>query len=73
MPSITLIEGKARRQGNGELKKIGFDPLFSFNHTAAMLRDSVSRLVRQTSAVRLICSAARRPMSTFDVGKVAQH
>lgn len=39
---------KARKHGNGELKKIGFDPLFSFNHTAAMLRDSVSRLVRQT-------------------------
>jgi len=24
--------------GQGELKKIGFDPLFSLNHTCAMLR-----------------------------------
>jgi transposase-like protein len=39
---------KARKSGNGELKKIGFDPLFPLNHTAAMLRDSVSRMVRQT-------------------------
>jgi len=34
--------------GQGELKKIGFDPLFSLNHTAAMIRDGVSRLVRKT-------------------------
>lgn len=34
--------------GGGELKKIGFDPLFSFNHTAAMLRAKVSRLFRRT-------------------------
>jgi hypothetical protein len=34
--------------GQGELKKIGFDPLFAFNHTAAMIRYGVSRLVRRT-------------------------
>jgi len=39
---------KARRAGQGELKKIGRDPLFPFNHTAAMMRDHASRLVRQT-------------------------
>jgi hypothetical protein len=34
--------------GQGELKKIRFDPLFSLNHTCAMLRANVSRLVRKT-------------------------
>ena len=34
--------------GQGELKKIGLDPLFKLNHTAAMLRANVNRLVRRT-------------------------
>jgi hypothetical protein len=34
--------------GQGELKSGGFDPLFSFNHTAAMLRANINRLVRKT-------------------------
>ena len=34
--------------GQGELKKIGFDPLFDFNHTAAMLRANINRLFRRT-------------------------
>lgn len=34
--------------GQGELKKIGFDPLFSLNHTCAMLRANVNRLFRKT-------------------------
>jgi hypothetical protein len=34
--------------GQGELKKAGFDPLFAFNHTAAMLRAHVNRLFRKT-------------------------
>jgi hypothetical protein len=34
--------------GQGELKSGGFDPLFSLNHTAAMLRANVSRLFRRT-------------------------
>ncbi len=34
--------------GQGELKKIGNDPLFSFNHTAAMFRANVNRLFRRT-------------------------
>lgn len=34
--------------GQGELKKIGFDPLFSLNHTAAMARYKISRLIRRT-------------------------
>ena len=34
--------------GQGELKKVGFDPLFIVNHTCAMLRGNVNRLIRKT-------------------------
>jgi len=34
--------------GQGELKKIGFDPLFSLNHTCAMFRANINRLFRRT-------------------------
>lgn len=34
--------------GQGELKLGGFDPLFSLNHTAAMIRANVNRLFRRT-------------------------
>src|SRR4051812_19034985 len=34
--------------GQGELKKIRFDPLFSLNHTCAMLRANINRLFRKT-------------------------
>ena len=34
--------------GQGELKRGGFDPLFSLNHTCAMFRDNLKRLSRRT-------------------------
>jgi len=34
--------------GQGELKKIRFDPLFSLNHTCAQLRANINRLIRKT-------------------------
>ena len=34
--------------GQGELKKIVWDPLFSLNHTCAMLRANINRLFRRT-------------------------
>jgi hypothetical protein len=34
--------------GQGELKKVGRDPLFSLNHTCAMLRANLNRLFRRT-------------------------
>ena len=34
--------------GQGELKKVKFDPLFSLNHTCAMFRANVNRLIRKT-------------------------
>lgn len=50
-PNATHLTVKGRRGcivGQGELKKIGFDPLFSLNHTAAMFRANVNRLARRT-------------------------
>jgi transposase-like protein len=34
--------------GQGELKKVKFDPLFVINHTCAMMRANINRLVRKT-------------------------
>ena len=34
--------------GQGELKKTAWDPLFAINHTFAMLRANINRLVRRT-------------------------
>ncbi len=34
--------------GQGELKRIGFDPMFNINHTLAMMRDNIKRLARCT-------------------------
>ncbi len=41
---------KACIAGQGELKKGGFDPIFSLNHTFAMMRDGLACLVRRTWA-----------------------
>ena len=34
--------------GQGELKKVNFDPLFIINHTCAILRANINRLIRKT-------------------------
>lgn len=50
-PNSEHIAYKGRRGcivGQGELKKIGFDPLFSLNHTCAKLRADINRLFRRT-------------------------
>ena len=50
-PNSVHVVTKGRRgcvTGQGELKACGFDPLFSFNHTAAMYRANVNRLFRRT-------------------------
>ena len=39
---------KSRERGLGELKKLKYDPLFSINHTLAMLRANINRLFRRT-------------------------
>jgi transposase-like protein len=40
--------GRGCISGQGELKKLVFDPLFSLNHTFAMLRANINRLFRRT-------------------------
>jgi transposase-like protein len=40
--------GRGCVSGQGELKKLRYDPLFSLNHTCAMLRANINRLFRRT-------------------------
>jgi hypothetical protein len=40
--------GRGAITGQGELKKLKFDPLFSLNHSCAMLRANLNRLFRRT-------------------------
>jgi transposase-like protein len=42
------LGGRGCVTGQGELKKLRFDPLFSLNHTCAMLRANINRLFRRT-------------------------
>jgi transposase-like protein len=44
----TTKGGRSCVVGQGELKKLGWDPLFSLNHTAAMMRANMNRLFRRT-------------------------
>jgi transposase-like protein len=45
---IAYLGQRGSISGQGELKKIKFDPLFSLNHTFAMLRANINRLFRKT-------------------------
>jgi transposase-like protein len=45
---LTVKGRKSASTGQGELKKVRWDPIFSLNHTAAMTRANMSRLVRKT-------------------------
>lgn len=45
---ITFKSERGCVVGQGELKKIGFDPLFVVNHTCALLRANINRLIRKT-------------------------
>jgi hypothetical protein len=40
--------GRSSIVGQGELKKLHYDPLFKINHTCAMLRANINRLFRKT-------------------------
>ena len=51
LPGRTHICVKSRKAiiaGQGELKEGGYDPLFSLNHTCAMIRANMNRLNRRT-------------------------
>jgi len=45
---VTHISERGSIVGQGELKRVKWDPLFGINHTCAMLRANVNRLVRKT-------------------------
>lgn len=45
---IQVKGGRACITGQGELKKLKFDPLFALNHTCAMIRANLNRLFRRT-------------------------
>ena len=50
-PEASHVKFKGRASaivGQGELKKVGFDPLFAINHTCATLRARTCRLIRRT-------------------------
>jgi hypothetical protein len=44
----TTKGGRSSIVGQGELKKLRWDPIFSLNHTAAMFRANMNRLFRRT-------------------------
>ena len=45
---ITIKGGRGAITGQGELKRLKFDPIFSINHTFAKLRGDINRLFRKT-------------------------
>lgn len=45
---LTFTSERACIAGQGELKKVKFDPLFIVNHTCALFRANVNRLIRKT-------------------------
>jgi transposase-like protein len=45
---LKVLGGRGAITGQGELKKLEFDPIFDLNHTCAMFRANVSRLIRKT-------------------------
>jgi hypothetical protein len=51
LPKARHLTFKSERSciaGQGELKKVQFDPLFIVNHTCALMRANVNRLIRKT-------------------------
>jgi transposase-like protein len=45
---IWVKGGRGSSLGQGEIKQLEFDPLFSLNHTFAMIRENCNRLKRKT-------------------------
>ena len=45
---VTVKGGRGAIAGQGELKKLKFDPIFAINHSCAMLRANLNRLFRRT-------------------------
>lgn len=51
--------------GQGELKRTGYDPIFSLNHTAAMFRANVNRLARRTWCTSKKAENLKRHMAIY--------
>lgn len=67
-PSSTHERFKGQRgstTGQGELKKVRFDPLFSLNHTCAMLRANINRLFRKTWCTTKLRSKLERHLAMY--------
>ena len=60
LTNATVIQHRSVRgslTGQGELKRAGWDPLFTINHTLAMMRDNIKRLTRRTWCTTKLKSA----------------
>lgn len=51
--------------GQGELKRVYYDPLFAINHTYAMLRANINRLVRRTWCTTKIKENLQRHLEMY--------
>jgi len=57
--------GRACIVGQGELKKLHFDPLFTINHTCAILRANINRLIRKTWCTTKVISNLQDHIDLF--------
>ena len=56
---------RATIAGQGELKKLLYDPLFAINHTCAMLRANINRLIRRTWCTTKKASMLQRHLDIY--------
>ena len=57
--------GRGCVTGQGELKKLRYDPLFSVNHTLAMLRANINRLFRRTWCTTKKAECLKRHVAVY--------
>ena len=57
--------GRGCVTGQGELKKLRYDPLFSVNHTCAMLRANINRLFRRTWCTTKKAECLKRHVAVY--------
>lgn len=62
---ITTKGGRAAVVGQGELKKLTWDPIFALNHTAAMFRANMNRLFRRTWCTTKIADGLRDHLAIY--------
>jgi hypothetical protein len=68
VPRATHEQVTSRRGcvvGQGELKRGGWDPIFSLNHTAAMFRANVNRMARRTWCTSKKSENLKRHMAIY--------